>query len=181
MRITFELESADIEYFQGAFDSARRLAADADEVDVIDAAKHALDTMCTASIPTYVRKRLVHVQRLILMLEDEDWNLRDPERSDALAALAYFGDPDDLIPDQLAVIGLVDDAIMLELLARRMRHVLLAYRQFCDFRNAQAGTSAGEAAKRSERAGTLARFRAELMEELKVRRKRQHSQLVHPA
>lgn len=181
MRITFELESADIEHFQGAFDSARRLAADADEVDVIDAAKHALDTLCASSVPSYVRKRLVHVQRLILMLEDEDWNLRDPERSDALAALAYFGDPDDLIPDQLAVIGLVDDAIMLELLARRMRYVLLAYRQFCEYRNAQAGTSAGHAAERSERAGMLARRRAELMEALKARRKRQHPLTVPSA
>ena len=124
MRITFELESADIEHFQGAFDRARRLACDADEVDIVDAAKQALDSLCIATIPGYVRKRLVHVQRLILMLEDEDWSLRGPERIDALAALAYFGDPDDLIPDHIEVIGLIDDAIMLELLARRMRHVL---------------------------------------------------------
>ena len=171
MRITFELESTDIEHFQSAFDNARQLVADIEEVDVIDSAKHALDTLCIASIPGYVRKRLVHVQRLILMLEDDQWNLRGPERSEALAALAYFGDPDDLIPDQIEVIGLVDDAIMLELLARRMRHVLLAYRQFCNYRSTHAGLPAG----RSEKAGMLARFRSELMDDLRIRRERQQS------
>lgn len=175
MRITFELESADIEHFQSAFDSARQLAAGADEVDVIDAAKQALDTLCIAATPGYVRKRLVHVQRLILMLEDEEWNVRGPERTEALAALAYFSDPDDLIPDQIAVIGLVDDAIMLELLARRMRHVLMAYDKFCRFRSEHGGDG-GHAAQRSERAGILARHRAELMDELQTRRRRQQAQ-----
>ncbi|MBX3696311.1 MAG: DUF1232 domain-containing protein [Hyphomicrobiaceae bacterium] len=171
MRITFELESADIEHFQGAFDRARRLACDADEVDIVDAAKQALDSLCIATIPGYVRKRLVHVQRLILMLEDEDWNLGGPERIDALAALAYFGDPDDLIPDHIEVIGLIDDAIMLELLARRMRHVLHAYRKFCALRNAMK-PPADDVASRTARARLLAGHRASLMEELSSRRDR---------
>lgn len=171
MRITFELESADIEHFQGAFDRARRLACDADEVDIVDAAKQALDSLCIATIPGYVRKRLVHVQRLILMLEDDEWNLRGPERIDALAALAYFGDPDDLIPDHIEVIGLIDDAIMLELLARRMRHVLGAYRKFCSVRSAMPATADAMDA-RTARARLLAVHRTTLMEELASRRER---------
>lgn len=171
MRITFELESADIEHFQSAFDRARRLACDADEVDIVDAAKQALDSLCIATIPGYVRKRLVHVQRLILMLEDEDWNLGGPERIDALAALAYFGDPDDLIPDHMEVIGLIDDAIMLELLARRMRHVLHAYREFCTIRSAMQAP-ADNAESRTARARVLAGHRATLMEGLSSRRER---------
>ncbi len=171
MRITFELESTDIEHFQSAFDRARRLALETDEIDIVDAAKQALDSLCIATIPGYVRKRLVHVQRLILLLEDDDWNLPAPERTDALAALAYFGDPDDLIPDHIAVIGLIDDAIMLELLARRMRHVLQAYRQFCTYRNA-LGTAAHGKEQRSVRARALAEKRRLLMEELQSRRDR---------
>lgn len=171
MRITFELESSDIEHFQGAFDRARRLASDAEEVDVIDAAKHALDNLCIATLPSYVRKRLVHVQRLILMLEDDDWALRDPERTDALAALAYFGDPDDLIPDHIEVIGLIDDAIMLELLARRMRHVLQAYRKFCNYRDS-LGPASAQIEQRTTRARSLGQCRATLMDELLSRRER---------
>ncbi len=135
MRITFELESADIERFRAAFARSREVAGNAEEIDVLDAARHALDTLCVDAVPSYVRKRLVHVQRLIVMLEDDAWSLPDPDRAEVLAALAYFADPEDLIPDHLEVIGLLDDAVMLELLARRMRHVLEGYARFCAFRS----------------------------------------------
>jgi uncharacterized membrane protein YkvA (DUF1232 family) len=179
MRITFELESADIERFQAAFDRSRRLAMDAEEVDIIDAAKHALDTLCIGTMPSYVRKRLVHVQRVILMLEDDDWGLPVPERVDALAALAYFGDPEDLIPDHIEVIGLLDDAIVLELLARRMRHVLDAYSLFCAFRMTLA--AAGDATQRTQRACALAERRALLMQVLQSRRKRSSARIPQMA
>lgn len=179
MRITFELESEDIEYFQKAFERFRRLATEVDEVDIVDAAKQTLDTMCIARIPNYVRKRLVHVQRLILLLEDTDWSLSAPERTEALAALAYFGDPDDLIPDHIEIIGLIDDAIMLELLARRMRHVLQAYRKFCAFRESLGGSSQSND-WRVPRARALAIRRAELMDELQSRRERVDSRIQEP-
>ena len=171
MRITFELESSDLERFYSAFDRARRLAAEADEIDIVDAAKQALDAICIDRVPAYVRKRLVHVQRLILMLEDEEWNLPMPDRGDALAALAYFGDPDDLIPDHIEVIGLIDDAIMLELIARRMRHVLQTYREFCAFRKSLAVAVADKETRRA-RAHAVADNRAKLVEELVQRRER---------
>ena len=171
MRITFELESADIEFFGKAFDRFRRLATEVEEVDIVDAAKQALDNLCIGTIPNYVRKRLVHVQRLILLLEDADWSLSAPERTDALAALAYFGDPDDLIPDSIEVIGLIDDAIMLELLARRMGHVLRAYGKFCAYRES-LGEPSGSEASRVSRARNIASCRFELMGELQSRRER---------
>ena len=171
MRITFELESSDLERFYSAFDRARRLAADADEIDIVDAAKQALDAICIDRVPAYVRKRLVHVQRLIMMLDDDEWSLPMPDRGDALAALAYFGDPDDLIPDHIEVIGLIDDAIMLELIARRMRHVLQAYRQFCVFRKSLTMATIDTEARRS-RAHALADYRARLVEDLVSRRER---------
>ncbi len=171
MRITFELDSEDLKRFHSAFARARKVAADADEIDILDSAKHVLDTMCTASVPTYVRKRLVHVQRLLLMFEDDEWTLPDPERREALSALAYFGDPDDLVPDHLEVIGLIDDAVMLELLARRLRHVLDAYSAFCIYRSTLPAISADEAA-RFERSRLLAEHRRLLVAGMQVRGRR---------
>ncbi len=135
MRITFELEPDDLERFHEAIARVRRTTQCADEVDVIDAAKYALDHLSTAQAPAYVRKRLSEVQRLLAMLEDDAWALPGPERADVLQTLAYFSDPDDLIPDHIEVIGLLDDAIMLELLMRRLRHVSKAYADFCAFRS----------------------------------------------
>ena len=171
MRITFELDSSDLKRFHAAFERSRRLALEADEIDIIDAAKHALDTLCLGAMPTYVGKRLVHVQRLLLMFEDQEWGLPAPERTDALAALAYFGDPEDLIPDHLEVIGLLDDAVMLELLARRMRHVLEAYEQFCTIRK-QLCAGATDGDDRVMRSRTLAEQRARLVDAMRARGRR---------
>ncbi len=157
MRITFELEPDDIERFHAALARTRRSADCAEEVEIIDAAKYALDHLCAGSAPAYVRKRLVEVQRLIVMLEDETWALTDPERADIVATLAYFSDPDDLIPDDIEVIGLLDDAIMLELLLRRQRRVRKAYDEFCEFRERQAHTQ-----DRTGRARDLAELRVKL-------------------
>jgi uncharacterized membrane protein YkvA (DUF1232 family) len=135
MRITLELEPADIERFLCALARSHQLARDAEEIDVIAAAKQALNTLPIGNAPSYVRKRIGAVQRLILMLEDEAWALPQPERGQVLETLVYFSDPEDLIPDDIEVIGLLDDAIVLEILLRRLRHVMQAYtdfRAYCD-------------------------------------------------
>jgi uncharacterized membrane protein YkvA (DUF1232 family) len=171
MRITLELEPADIERFNAAFERVRKTTRCADEVDVIDAAKYALDHLGTSTAPAYVRKRLGEVQRLIAMLEDEAWALADPERTDVIRTLAYFSDPDDLIPDHIEVVGLLDDAIMLELLLRRLRRVRKAYADFCAFR--QALRVASNEAKFHPR--QHARELAELRASLHVRMRRQRT------
>jgi len=172
MRITFELEPDDVARFHAALARARQLTQCADEVDVIDAAKYALDHMCAGAAPAYVRKRLVEVQRLILMLEDEAWALSEPERSDVIETLAYFSDPDDLIPDDVEVIGLLDDAIMLELLLRRLRSVLGAYADFCAFRNTLAAMHV-DSDRRHAHARQLAELRIKLQARMRRRRLRE--------
>jgi uncharacterized membrane protein YkvA (DUF1232 family) len=170
MRITLELEPSDIERFNAAFERVRRTTRCADEVDVIDAAKYALDHLHTSTTPAYIRKRLCEVQRLIVMLEDEAWALADPERTDVVESLAYFSDPDDLIPDDIEVIGLLDDAIMLELLLRRLRRVRRAYADFCTFRAALRAGADDAACHSRQHARVLAERRAAL--HVRMRRKK---------
>jgi uncharacterized membrane protein YkvA (DUF1232 family) len=160
MKITFELEPGDIERFHEALARAERRVACAEEHDIVDAARHALATLPIASAPGYVRRRLDEVERLLAMLEDEAWALPQVERAEVLRLLAYFSDPEDLIPDDVAVIGLLDDAIMLELLLKRIRHVVIAYGEFCVLRDAQA--DAADAADRIRLARELARRRDRL-------------------
>ena len=167
MRITIELDPRDIERFTQALARSRRVAQEADEADILDAAKQALDSAPLASAPTYVRKRIGGVQRLITMLEDEAWALPAPVRVDVLEALVYFSDPEDLIPDDIEVIGLLDDAIMLELLLRKLGPVLRAYTEFCEFRDQLRDTPP---ATRQEYAASLARKRDVLRAKL-VKRK----------
>jgi uncharacterized membrane protein YkvA (DUF1232 family) len=166
VRISFVLEAEDIARFHAALARAERLADCMDECEVVETAKEALNTLPLASAPRYVRQRLVCVQQMILMLEDEIWCLPSDERREVLRTLIYFADPEDLIPDEVAVIGLLDDAIMLELLLRRLRHVIDAYVDFCAYRRE---LQADAAIDRSRLSVLLARRRDALRERMRRR------------
>ena len=47
--------------------------------------------------------------------------------------IRYFGDPEDILPDHIPVIGYLDDVIMIELVVRELAHVRDAYDDFCDY------------------------------------------------
>lgn len=136
MKITFELEPADIARFRRALERAHDAVKSADEGDILDSAKHTLDSLPLGNAPVYIRDRIRQVQRLIAMLEDEAWALPPRFRLEVVKVLVYFSDPDDLIPDSLPVIGMLDDAIMLELLLRDEQDLLRAYDRFCNARRA---------------------------------------------
>ena len=54
-----------------------------------------------------------------------------------VSALAYFAEPEDLIPDRIPGLGFLDDAIMVELVVRELRPELDAYADFCKFRKSR--------------------------------------------
>ena len=56
MRITIELEQADLQRFLAVFE--KRLLREVDECDVLDATKQALNTLPIGSAPAYVRKQI---------------------------------------------------------------------------------------------------------------------------
>jgi uncharacterized membrane protein YkvA (DUF1232 family) len=71
---------------------------------------------------------------MINMLSDIEWRLPHQDASRVLNALAYFTEPEDLIPDNIPGLGLLDDAIMIELVVRELKHEIEAYQDFCDYR-----------------------------------------------
>jgi uncharacterized membrane protein YkvA (DUF1232 family) len=177
MRITIELEQADLQRFLAVFE--KRLLREVDECDVLDATKQALNTLPIGSAPAYVRKQIGAVQRLIIMLEDQDWALPSPQRNHVLETLVYFSDPDDLIPDDIEVIGLLDDAIVLELLLRGQRHVMRAYSNFCAYREKLAIAHSGPS-ERHTLASKLAKRRAMLMTRIQRKEDAIRAQIAAP-
>jgi len=162
MQVVFELDEEDVARFREALRRAHAAVRCAEESDILYAAKQALDELPIATAPGFVRRRLTDVQRLIIMLEDEAWSLPQALREQVLPVLAYFCDPDDLIPDHLHGIGLFDDAIMLELLLIEERPVLEAYAEFCCFRAGLAAAGASQE-QRMAQARTLADKRESLL------------------
>lgn len=173
MRVVVTLQPDDIQRFRAALARAAQRVACADALDIIGGAKHALDTLPIASAPGYVRERIGAVQRLIVMLEDEAWALPVPERDQVLQVLAYFSDPDDLIPDEIEGVGLIDDAIMLELLLRDIRHVMSAHERFCRWRRRLPVP--GDATTRAQQAKRIAERRQTLVERMRTASTRSRS------
>lgn len=134
MKVSFVLKDADLEYFRQAIKKAQRLVSVADDEDIIHAAETVIKDIFNENIPEFVKSRVTLLQLMTRMVRDEDWILASKERNRVLCALAYFADPEDIIPDNIPGIGFLDDAIMIELVFRELHHELDAYRDFCSYR-----------------------------------------------
>ena len=71
---------------------------------------------------------------MIQMLKDDQWRLPRKDSARVLNALAYFAEPEDLIPDHIPGVGLLDDAIMIKFVEEDLEHELWGYRKFKAFR-----------------------------------------------
>ena len=137
IEISFSLDDTDIEFFRGIMNRALDGADHIPEQDIILQARNVLDGVDLAKQPLFVRQRLERLATMIAMLEDPEWQLDGQERTDVISALAYFHNPADLISDDVPVLGLIDDAIMIELVARELDCQLDAYDEFCEYRSSE--------------------------------------------
>lgn len=164
MKISFELSDKDIRYFRQVLKKVRTGKSAENEKLILDQARSLLEEVRGTEAPEFVRSRIEQLGKLIEMLEDKDWRLEGSDRKRVLNALAYFADPDDLIPDRVPGLGYLDDAIMVELVVQDLRHEIEAFDAFVQFRKD----------KRKEKQATpesLERRRASLQTRMRRRRR----------
>lgn len=134
LKVTFELADDDLDHFRRVMREAREAARDMGTEEVLAAAEGLLVRVGPADLPEFIRDRLSRIKTLTDMVRDTEWNLPDVDKRRVVDALAYFCQPDDLIPDDVPGLGFLDDAIMVELVMRELRHEIEAYEDFCAFR-----------------------------------------------
>jgi uncharacterized membrane protein YkvA (DUF1232 family) len=151
VQITFELSDADLDYFRAAMKEAQQKTRGRDEAAILAGARHLARQTRTLALPAFVSERLVALDTLTRMLEDEDWKLEGAHRARVREALAYFAEPSDLVPDAIPGLGFLDDAIMVELVVQELRPELDAYAAFCterDEEHARLGVDPAEQQRR---------------------------------
>jgi Protein of unknown function (DUF1232) len=134
-KISIELSDRDLRHFRRELRRAREAVEIADDEEILGAAADLMQALRRTELPDFVAARLGKLGTLHAMLTDADWTLEEQERGPVLAALAYVCDPEDLIPDDTPGIGLLDDAVMIELVCRELRHEVEAYEDFCRYRD----------------------------------------------
>lgn len=138
LSVTLEFSDAELEYFRTVMRRVRERVGRREPGEITAAAAAEVARLRSTTRSPFVTSRIDRVGRLIAMLEDTEWALPEPERRRVLGGLAYVADAEDLVPDNVPVLGLVDDAIMLELVLRDLRHELEGYEEFDGYRREQA-------------------------------------------
>jgi len=141
LRVSFELSSDDLKHFRLIMREARRTASRSAPEDIVATAEGLLRDLSADATPGFIQERIDKLRLMIRMLTDLDWRLPHHEATRVLNALAYFTEPEDLIPDHIPGLGFLDDAIMVELVMRELEHEIEAYQDFCEYRDKQDGTS----------------------------------------
>jgi uncharacterized membrane protein YkvA (DUF1232 family) len=134
-KVSFSLDEQDIAYFRNRFRKAKRAVKGEDPEAVIAAARDLVKTVRRVKkTPRFVIDAVESIEDLVALIEDEDYRAPKAVQAKVLAALAYFSNPDDLIPDEIPVLGFLDDAIMIKFVEQEFKHELSAYRKFKKFR-----------------------------------------------
>lgn len=139
LRISFELDEDDLKHFRLIMDAARKASVRMAPEDIVAGAEDLLKDVGKTSAPGFIVDRLNKLRLMIDMISDLEWRLPHQETTRVLNALCYFAEPEDLIPDHIPGLGFLDDAIMIELVVRELKHEIEAYQDFCDFRHRARG------------------------------------------
>ncbi|HZP64842.1 MAG TPA: YkvA family protein [Rudaea sp.] len=171
LEFTIEISDQDLPFFMQALERAEQRASGKSAQQILDAARKTLSDSHGQSMPEFVRSRVASVDNLMAMVSDEGWALADEDRSRIISALTYFADPEDLIPDNVPVLGFLDDAIMIEVVGRVLAPEIEAYADFCAYRSQEAARRGeGDDERKLGRAEWLEGRRAELQARMRVRR-----------
>ncbi len=172
LTITFELSDQDIEHFVAMARDAQSAVTQQQRSpeEIAEGARRVFEAAREKSLPEYISSRLEKLNVLAQMVTDEEWALPEKDLERVLSAMAYFSDPNDLIPDRVPGVGFLDDAIMAELVVKDLEAEIDAYNDFCAFRKAETERRGGGSEDQATREQWLKPKREQLHRRMRQRR-----------
>ncbi|MCH2169891.1 DUF1232 domain-containing protein [Myxococcota bacterium] len=135
-KVTFTLDEEDVAYFRSRYRAAKRETKSHDPGEVIVNARRLVsDVHANAKAPRFVVDAIDVLSDLTEIIQDENYRAPKRVRDAVLAGLAYFVNPDDLVPDQIPGLGFLDDAIMIKFVEEEFKNELWGYRKFRKLRD----------------------------------------------
>lgn len=180
IEINFELSDTDLAHFKSLMDKVLEKTSHYSEAEILTKAQEMVDTMEQSELPDFVRTRMVSLATLIKAVQDKEWQIPEEEKKEIIASLAYFSEPEDVVPDDIPGLGFIDDAIMIELVLQDMSLDLNAYSEFCSFRATEEARRGDDAKvdRESWLEGTRAQIRSNMRRQRKSRKSRLFSRIM---
>ena len=130
-KVTFTLDDEDAEYFRALYRKAKKNAKLADPEKILREARGTVsEVRKSKKTPKFVLEAIEVLSDLTDLVVDTDYAAPQRVKDEVLAGVAYFSNPDDLIPDHIPGLGYLDDAIMVKFIEEEFRHELWGYRKF---------------------------------------------------
>jgi hypothetical protein len=127
VRVSFNLDDADLEHLAAVAQQTQLLARNEPADTIVAGAREVLETANRAQLAGFVKERYSRLESMLQMVTDPQWQLSAEDRQRTLNALACFSSS----TASASQSGLLDHAIMIELVSRDLHHDLEAYRDFC--------------------------------------------------
>ena len=176
LAITIELSDDDLKYFADAMQSAQKESQNLSPQEITDAASKLLQDGKDNKLPAFISERLSKIDSMVSMVNDAGFGMEEVDKKRVLACLTYFANPKDIIPDNVPVLGFLDDAIMIELVVRELQHEVEAYDDFVIYREDEARRRGVDpSALKTERVEWAEARRIELLSRMKSRRMSSYS------
>lgn len=135
-KVTFSLDEDDARYYRDLYRKAKRCAKDLDTKAVLREAREIVRKVrANRKTPSFVVEAIEVLADLADLIQDEQYDAPKKVRDEVLTAIAYFSNPEDLIPDHLPALGFLDDAIMVRFIEDEFQHELWGYRSFRKLRD----------------------------------------------
>jgi uncharacterized membrane protein YkvA (DUF1232 family) len=135
-KVTFTLDDSDANYFRSLYRKAKRGARELDAGRIINDARAIVKQVrASKKTPQFVIEAIDVLADLTDLIQDDEYGAPRKVRDEVLAAIAYFSNPEDLIPDHVPGLGFLDDAIMIKFIEDEFKHELWGFRKFRKLRD----------------------------------------------